>query len=266
MASGDDARPLGGFHSYADDTPRDDVADETPVTAGWSDTPAWRRAEAPPEPRLWRSPLVAGCAVVALLAAGVGWATLGDPGRPPAPAQPPEVEAPATSPLQVVIAEPASPAPLAPAAERLEVLPPPQMNAAAEGAPPARMVIPPPARAAAQPPLEAALPRETPSAVASAQAAGARTAPETSRFDACADAPTPAYEMVCSDRWLAQADQRMKRAYSAALAAGVPPEALRRDQEDWLAVREDAAQISRRAVADIYRQRTRELFAMADDR
>ncbi|WP_430424142.1 hypothetical protein [Phenylobacterium sp.] len=259
MASGDDARPLGGFHSYADDTPRDDVADETPVKAGWSDTPAWRRAEAPPEPRLWRSPLVAGCAVVALLAAGVGWATLGYPGRPPAPAQPPEVEAPAPSPLQVVIAEPPSPAPLAPAAERLEVLPPPQMNAAAEGAPPARMVIP-------SPPPEAALPRETPSAAASAQAAGVRTAPETSRFDACADAPTPAYEMVCSDRWLAQADQRMKRAYSAAMAAGVPPEALQRDQEDWLAVREDAAQVSRRAVADIYRQRTRELFAMADDR
>lgn len=268
MASGDDARPLGGFHSYADDTPRDNVADETPVTAGWSDTPAWRRAEALPEPRLWRSPLVAGCAAVALIAAGVGWATLGDPRQPPTPAPQPALDAPAPSPLQVVIAEPPSPAPLAPAAERLEVLPPPQMNAAAEGAPPPRIVIPsaPPARAAAQPPPEAALPRETPNAVATAQAAGVRTAPEPRGFDACADAPTPAYEMVCSDRWLAQADQRMKRAYSAALAAGVPPDALRRDQEDWLDVREDAAQISRRAVADIYRQRTRELFALADGR
>lgn len=267
MASGDDALPLGGFHSYADDTPRDDLADETPLAAEWSDTPAWRRPAASPEPRLWRSPLVVSCAVIALIAAGVGWATM----RPPVqrPASPtPALEAAARAPLQVVVAEPPPPAPLAPAAERLDVLPSQQMDAAAAGAPQLVIPLPAPVRAAAPPPPTPAapLPRETPSAVESAQAAAVRTSPEPRRFDACADAPTPAYEMVCRDRWLAQADQRMKRAYSAALAAGVPPEALRRDQEDWLDVREDAARISRQAVADIYRQRTRELFAMADDR
>jgi uncharacterized protein YecT (DUF1311 family) len=264
MASGDDARPLGGFHSYADDTPRDDLADETPIAAGWSDTPAWRSPEASPEPRLWRSPLVASCAVIALIAAGVGWATMRPP--VPRPASPtPAVEAAARAPLQVVVAEPPPPAPLAPAAERLDVLPSQQMDAAV-AAPPAQLVIPRPAPARATAPLPPALPRETPSAVETGQAAAVRTLPEPRRFDACADAPTPACEMVCSDRWLAEADRRMKRAYSAALAAGVPPDALRRDQEDWLDVREDAAQISRRAVADIYRQRTRELFALAERR
>jgi uncharacterized protein YecT (DUF1311 family) len=167
--------------------------------------------------------------------------------------------------LQVVVAEPPPPAPLAPAAERLDVLPSQQMDAAV-AAPPAQLVIPRPAPARATAPLPPALPRETPSAVETGQAAAVRTLPEPRRFDACADAPTPAYEMVCSDRWLAEADRRMKRAYSAALAAGVPPDALRRDQEDWLDVREGAAQISRRAVADIYRQRTRELFALAERR
>lgn len=267
MASGDDARPLGGFHSYADDTPRDDLADEAPIAAEWSDTPAWRRPEASPEPRLWRSPLVASCAVIALIAAGVGWATMRPPGQQPA-APTPALEAAARAPLQVVVAEPTPPAPVAPVAERLEVLPPQQMGAATARPLQAQTVIPsaPPARATIQPPPIASIPRDTPSAYDTALAAGVRIAPEIRRFDACADAPTPAYEMVCSDRWLAEADRRMKRAYSAALAAGVPPDALRRDQEDWLDVREDAAQISRRAVADIYRQRTRELFALAERR
>lgn len=273
MASDDEARPSGGFHSYADDTPRDEPADHAPIAAGWSDTPAWRRSEGSPQPRLWRSPLVASCAVVALIAAGVGWATLsdGDPVRgSAAPTAGPQ--APAQAPLRVVVAEPPSPDPMAPAAERLQVLPPPQTDASTMVTPPSPIVIPssiaipaaPSARVAPRPPPAPPMPRETPSAAETAQAAVGRISPEPRRFDACRDAPTPAYEMVCNDRWLAQADQRMKRAYSAALAAGAPVDELRRDQDDWLEVREEAARISRQAVADIYRQRTRELFAMAD--
>lgn len=130
---------------------------------------------------------------------------------------------------------------------------PPRVVAQAPPTPPPLALPPPPAR-------------ETPSAVQASQDASLRGASEPTRFDACGDAPTRAYEMVCRDRGLAEADRRMKRAYSAALAAGVPPDALRHDQEDWLAVREDAAQVSPRAVADLYRQRTRELFAIADER
>lgn len=69
--------------------------------------------------------------------------------------------------------------------------------------------------------------------------------------------------MVCADRRLARLDQRMKRAYEAALAAGASPGRLRRDQEEWLDVREDAAAHSRAAVADIYRQRIEELEDLA---
>jgi uncharacterized protein len=62
---------------------------------------------------------------------------------------------------------------------------------------------------------------------------------------------------------VAAADQRMKQAYAAALDAGAPYHLLQRDQAEWLEVREDAAQVSRGAVLDVYRQRTRELLAMA---
>jgi uncharacterized protein len=75
--------------------------------------------------------------------------------------------------------------------------------------------------------------------------------------------------MVCSDPDLAAQDREMARAYRRALAAGVSPAALRADQRDWLSIREDAARHSRRAVADIYRQRIDELNGIAsggDDR
>ena len=69
--------------------------------------------------------------------------------------------------------------------------------------------------------------------------------------------------MLCEDRGLARIDQRMRRAYDRALGAGVPASELAADQADWGRVREDAAQQSRRAVADVYAQRTRELEALA---
>jgi uncharacterized protein YecT (DUF1311 family) len=263
----DKARPYGLFHSYADDTPWEaDPAKDAPepLAAGWSDKPAWGHAEPPPERPSWRRPLVASGAALALIVAGVAWAVLRDPAAPPAPE--PVVEAPASKPLEVVVVAPPPPPPIPKTSERLQVLPGPV--AAPARTPLAEVVIPvmpaPPRVMAQAPPPP--LPREAPSVVQAAQDASVPRALEPRRFNACRDAPTPAYEMVCSDMRLAEADRRMKRAYSAALAAGVPPGELRRDQEDWLDVREDAARISRRAVADIYRQRTRELFAMADRR
>jgi uncharacterized protein len=65
--------------------------------------------------------------------------------------------------------------------------------------------------------------------------------------------------MVCGDPELAAADQRMNRAYRAALAAGAPEGELRSEQLDWLGIREDAARHSRNAVASIYEQRIDEL-------
>lgn len=264
----DESRPLGGFHSFADDSPREPLPHDAPepLAAGWSDTPAWRQAEPPPTGPSWRRPLIASAAALALLGAGVGWAVLRDPVAPTASEA--VAEAPESPPLEVVVVAPPPPPPIPKASERLEVLPRP-------GASPARpslaeVVIPatptPPSVVAQAPPAPLPQPRETPSAGQAAQDANVRDTPPPARFNACSDAPTLAYEMVCRDRGLAEADRRMKRAYSAALAAGVPSGALRRDQDDWLEVREEAAQVSPRAVADLYRQRTRELFDLADER
>jgi len=81
----------------------------------------------------------------------------------------------------------------------------------------------------------------------------------------CAGASGLAEQMVCSDPGLAAADQEMSRAYRRALRAGGSPSALRADQRDWLGIREDAAHISRRALAQIYQQRIDELNAAADE-
>lgn len=282
----DPSRPYGLFHSYADDTPLDgppDHEEARPLAAGWSDRPAWAPEAPPPadlpgDRPLWRRPLVAGSAAAALIAIGAGWFVLREPQSvtPPQPA----AQTAATQPLEVVVVAP-PPTPIPKAAERLEVLPPGGVAPARMPPPPLAIapsqpvdVTPPSPRTSSPPPpaLAEAEPSVRPSAQTTASAsqvardANADDRPSQARFDACRDAPTRAYEMVCSDRRLAEADRRMKRAYSAALAAGAPPDALRRDQEDWLDVREEAAQISPRAVADIYRQRTRELFAIADGR
>jgi len=74
-----------------------------------------------------------------------------------------------------------------------------------------------------------------------------------------------AAHMVCADPDLAAADRELNRAYRRALRSGVPPEQLRDEQRDWLAIREDAARRSPRAVAGIYEQRIDELNRIADD-
>jgi uncharacterized protein len=94
-----------------------------------------------------------------------------------------------------------------------------------------------------------------------AEAAPARP-PIQPSFD-CREARTPSQQMICSDPRLAEADRRMSRAYEAALAAGAQQEDLRSEQADWLSIREDAARRSKRAVMNIYEQRTEELEALA---
>ena len=70
---------------------------------------------------------------------------------------------------------------------------------------------------------------------------------------------------MCGDAGLAAADRRLAQAWRRAMASGADPRTLRQDQGDWLAIREDAAAHSRRALAQVYAQRTAELDQMAQD-
>lgn len=265
-------RPFDGFSTYADDSPRDSAAidaPEAPLMAGWAETPPWRLMGVEDEPpRSWpKIAAVAGAAMGVAAAVAVGWSAMRRPDAAPVAAPAP---AKAAAPLQVVVTDPPPPPPVPQSAGRLEVLPKPAAATPAQVRL-ARAMIPvlpePGVVVTEQPadPLPAPGPPPTPSVAEAAQVATAVVTPAPRRFNDCGDAPTRAMAMVCRDMRLAEADRRMKRAYRAALAAGVPADALSRDQADWLEVREDAAQVSRRAVADIYQQRIRELRAMADD-
>lgn len=81
-------------------------------------------------------------------------------------------------------------------------------------------------------------------------------------FD-CRLARSTADRLVCVDPRLAAADRRMERAYQQALDAGVPEGVLRRQQEEWLDARDQAARDGPEALADIYGQRIAELQGMA---
>jgi uncharacterized protein YecT (DUF1311 family) len=177
-----------------------------------------------------------GAAVVAALALGLAVGFLARPalidrlqGAEPAPAVQPAPPASALAPIAVT-----PPVALAPPPQgKLEPLPPEM--AAAERAPVR--------------PHEPAASSGTPHLRAS--------------FD-CAAARPGAEQMVCSDPALAAADRRMSHAYNRALAAGVDAANLRQEQQDWTAIREDAAQRSRRAVAHTYALRIAALNQMAD--
>jgi len=88
--------------------------------------------------------------------------------------------------------------------------------------------------------------------------------PGRAGFD-CGAARSQAEAMVCGDPDLAAADREMTRAYRRALQSGAaPPQALRQEQRDFLAIREDAARHSRRALAQVYQQRIDDLNDLAD--
>ena len=85
---------------------------------------------------------------------------------------------------------------------------------------------------------------------------------EEASFD-CRRAASYAEEMVCSDPALAAADRHLARAYQRALRLGVPYDLLQAEQNNWMAIREEAARRSPRAVAGVYDQRIEQLNAMA---
>jgi uncharacterized protein YecT (DUF1311 family) len=136
---------------------------------------------------------------------------------------------------------------------RLEVLPPDMARRAGESATIARAEVVEPGHADAA---------EAVGEVVVARAAEPVRPTSRPSFD-CADARSRSEAMVCADPELAAADRRLGRAYARAIDAGVPARALRAEQDDWLAIREDAARRSPAAVASIYEQRTQELNELA---
>ena len=74
----------------------------------------------------------------------------------------------------------------------------------------------------------------------------------------------PSEKMVCGDAELSGLDRRLNSAFSRAVSAGVPRAALRAEQDAWVWRRERAAQQSRQAVEDLYRERIQVLTRMAE--
>lgn len=115
------------------------------------------------------------------------------------------------------------------------------------------------------PPPEPAEPPHPPWAREAPQAPVAPEPPQFARpsFD-CRQAQSLAEELICTDAVLAAADRHMARAFDRAVRSGVPLRQLQAEQRDFMAMREDAARRSPRALASLYDQRIADLNAMAD--
>ena len=146
------------------------------------------------------------------------------------------------------------PAPVIRSPGRLEVLPPGAAQAVARPTPYLEgLSAPPPQPAQAFPrPVQVAAPPPL-------------AAPQIAAADGCQAVHGRAAQMVCADPELSAADRELNQAYRRALRSGIAPEQLQADQRDWLAIREDAARRSPRAVASIYEQRIDELNQIADE-
>ena len=217
-------------------------------------------------PAISRNQLIAGAAVAVALGLALGlWArpTLKTGAGPaqaelaaPARAVPIEVEHPAPQPQ--------------PHGGKLDVLPQAPARPAQVQAPPTFGPETPPAEDASQTaPAPIPAPRvdrtaSPPSPAVPAPPAVLQRAPGPRASFDCSTARPGAEAMVCGDPGLAAADRELSRAYRRALASGAPPGAIRADQRDWLAIREDAARHSRRALAEVYQQRIDELNQIAE--
>lgn len=259
----DDSHPprfggFEGFHSFADDTPR--PPEPAGATEGDADLRLDPRQRARTPRIAWRPVMVAGGVIAALTVGAV--LAVGGPSAERA-------ESAIGTPLPVEVAEVKPPQPPPPSdTAPLVVLPETGDRPTIDLAPDVPLPAPrAPAEPAAAPEpelkVERAEPRTPELAVTGVPASVATM--DRPRRDPCAGAPSPAAEMVCRDPDLAAADRRMRRAYDAAVAAGAPEDMLAFEQADWREIREMAARRSPRAVASIYRQRTDELWRMADE-
>lgn len=223
--------------------------------------PGPRPQAAPPWPGAPRTQprrrfgLAAGGALIAVVA-GVGFGLLGRPElgvrEPPPPMAPAAPRAADLAPTPPLAAEPvkAAPATMAPEPAEARFVPPPP--------PPLPKIE---AVKAAPPRVERPTPAPLPArrlTQASAPAPSARPA-----FH-CDWALRPSERMVCNDAELAALDNRLNRAFNAAVRAGAPRSWLREEQDRWVMVdRERAARHSRWAVEDLYRERIAELDDLA---
>jgi uncharacterized protein YecT (DUF1311 family) len=191
------------------------------------------------EPRPGRAPRSASLVllgVAALAATGVAFAHFALPRLNDDPGPPPDDN-------QVsIVMGPVKPPPVPQSSGPMDVLAPGMAEAAAP---------PPPVVSDEPPPADGA---ET------AQPAPVEAGPS---FD-CAAHLTRGQAAVCADPGLAALDRRMARAYGEAMAAGAPMDDLRADQADWRAAREDAAERSPAAIAQVYNERIGELTDLAD--
>ena len=188
---------------------------------------------------------VVGAGVLGALALGLalGFAARPDLGTPPAhaPMQPANV---AARPLSVEVNAPAPPEAVRPAGGKLEVLPPDMAQAASQAS------------------------RTYSAGDATLRWSGeAQPQPVRSMGSGadCGAGASRAAQMVCEDPDLAAADRELNQAYRRALRSGAPVGQLREEQRDWLAIREDAARHSPRALANVYEQRIDDLNEIADD-
>lgn len=227
-----------------------------------------------PRPRPWGRILAIGAAAAVVLGLGFGFlirpnlsASNSDAaGRPPPAPVPIEVgRAPPPAPvhsdgkLEVLPPDVAAQAQAeaqahAQAAAQAQALAQMQAQGAQPGGPLPEIVGPPPAAPATPAPSvrPAPLPVAPPSQAYAQNRSGG----------ACAGGP--AEQMICSDPGLAAEDRDLSRAFRRALAAGADPRALRSDQRDFMAIREDAASRSRRALESVMAQRIDELNAIAE--
>ena len=241
----------------------------------WPETTYEGFAAAPEPPRRRRLPratgrniaIGAGAAIAAGLVLGL-WA------RPDFGKDTSAADERAATPVPVEVGKPPPPEPIR-SAGKLEVLPPDQAAAANAPAAPSIFYNPAPPRAQPQVVRAPSDPAEPIQPLANAPAPAVRPPPPLAMqppaqtasragFD-CSGARSAAEAMVCGDPELAAEDRELSRAYRRALQSGsAPAGAIRADQRDWLAIREDAARHSRRALANVYQQRIEELNAIAD--
>jgi len=281
-------RPFRGFRSYADDTPRDldhqplydDPFEEAEAEFGTFDPPqdelTFQPLEADESTTPSRGPgRTAGVTLLVLVVVGAGLALTRGAWTPETPAP---VQVTSTPALRAEVAPPAgtsvdtAAAPEAPPPTIALSKPAPRRQDLTGSAPrPSAPSVRPTQVALAAPTfvdpevsadVSASVP--TPAAPVPLLALPA-AAPVRPSFD-CRGPLTRAQQMVCGDARLAAADRRLSQAYAAALAAGGPHDQLRSEQGDWLAIREDAARYSNRAMLNIYEQRTRELEALTGGR
>jgi uncharacterized protein YecT (DUF1311 family) len=224
---------------------------------------------------------IVGGGVLAALALGLGLGFATKPELATAPTLAPMQPVAGGQPLSVQVNPPTSPAPVKPAG-KLEVLPPDMAQAAAQRA--SQAPAQPPVQAQVQattysappatlrwsvpaPPLPVRAPQVVTAPIVAPPVAPASAGPArfTSLASGCSAAPSRAAQMVCADPELAAADRELNRAWRRALRSGAPVDQLRQDQRDWLAIREDAARRSPRALANVYDQRIDELNQIADD-